>query len=96
MARLNTRPEDGDAEHEALLPDHHTNGSATKSSTARAGSSLNRFINTRIDTNRADILLIISFFISGMVDAGAYNAYSCFTSMQVGLLLTFLCSSIHF
>lgn len=41
------------------------------------------YLNSDIDTRWAELQLIVSFFISGMIDAGAYNAYECFCSMQV-------------
>lgn len=36
-----------------------------------------------VSTRWADLVLMVNFFISGLVDSGAYNAYSCFVSMQV-------------
>jgi hypothetical protein len=45
------------------------------------------YLNADITTRWADLVLLVCFFVSGMVDAGAYNAYSCFVSMQVCLSL---------
>lgn len=46
-------------------------------------SRFKRHFNAQIDTRRADVILIICFFISGLTDAGAYNAWKVFLSMQV-------------
>jgi hypothetical protein len=43
------------------------------------------YLSADISTGWADLVLLACFFISGMVDAGAYNAYECFVSMQVCL-----------
>lgn len=40
-------------------------------------------LNAEITTRWADLVLIVCFFICGLIDAGAYNAYECFTAMQV-------------
>ena len=41
------------------------------------------YLTADISTRWADLVLMVNFFISGLVDSGAYNAYSCFVSMQV-------------
>ncbi len=46
-------------------------------------SSFARRLNEPIDTRWADLVLLVCFFVSGLVDAGAYNAYENFASMQV-------------
>ncbi|KAF7548520.1 hypothetical protein G7046_g8652 [Stylonectria norvegica] len=37
-----------------------------------------------IDTRWADLLLLICFFIAGLVDSAAFSMYGCFVSMQTG------------
>ena len=69
-------------EEQALLGHRHPNGNATKSKNTTKNGLLEH-LHTNVDSKRADIPLIISFFIAGMIDAGAYNAYECFCSMQV-------------
>ena len=44
------------------------------------------YLTADISTRWADLVLMVNFFISGLVDSGAYNAYSCFVSMQVSYL----------
>ena len=39
---------------------------------------------TEIDTRWGDILLLICFFVAGLVDSAAFNMYGCFVSMQTG------------
>ena len=98
MARLNVT-NDGDPSRQPLLPtrrpnnhndDQHQNGTATAQKHATnddgpkpTSTKIKTFLNTNVSSHRADIPLILSFFISGLIDAGAYNAYQCFTSMQV-------------
>lgn len=85
MARYNGRGESGDPERQALLSDGIENSTSVKNPNRGrpTSSTAVQYVNTNIDTHRADLPLIVSFFISGMIDAGAYNAYECFTSMQV-------------
>ncbi|KAK3697798.1 hypothetical protein LTR37_017263 [Vermiconidia calcicola] len=47
-------------------------------------AKLKRYLNADIGTRWADMILVVCFFISGLIDAGAYNAYGCFSSMQTG------------
>lgn len=87
MARLNTR---ADEEQQPLLSDGHANGqhhpdvAKFPDETDTRTTSISTFLNKNVSDHRADALLICSFFVSGMIDAGAYNAYECFTSMQTG------------
>ena len=46
---------------------------------------IKQYLAAEITTRWADLTLIACFFISGVIDAGAYNAYECFCSMQVFL-----------
>lgn len=54
------------------------------STTAR----LARHLTAEINTRHADLVLIVCFFVSGLIDAGAYNAFYVFTSLQVRRLGT--------
>lgn len=70
----NPRHEAADGENLPLL---------AKSKDSSRSSRFKRHFNAQIDTRRADVILIICFFISGLTDAGAYNAWNVFLSMQV-------------
>ncbi|EKJ77891.1 hypothetical protein FPSE_01984 [Fusarium pseudograminearum CS3096] len=37
-----------------------------------------------IDTRWGDLLLLVCFFVAGLVDSAAFNMYGCFVSMQTG------------
>ncbi|CAJ0540857.1 Ff.00g077600.m01.CDS01 [Fusarium sp. VM40] len=37
-----------------------------------------------VDTRWGDILLLVCFFVAGLVDSAAFNMYGCFVSMQTG------------
>ncbi|KAK5119687.1 hypothetical protein LTR85_007263 [Meristemomyces frigidus] len=41
-----------------------------------------RYLTADITTRWADLVLIVCFALSGLIDSGAYNAYECFTSMM--------------
>jgi hypothetical protein len=40
------------------------------------------------DANKewADLILIVTCFISGLVDSAVFNVWSCFVSMQTGMI----------
>lgn len=62
------------------------------------GSHLTRlqdYLTSDIETHWAELPLIVCFFISGIIDAGAYNAYECFCSMQVGSHLFGMSCIVH-
>ena len=40
---------------------------------------------TDVDPVWADLLLILCFFISGIVDSVAFDVWACFASMQTGM-----------
>jgi hypothetical protein len=42
-------------------------------------------LSADVSTRWADLVLMVCFMVSGLVDSCAYNAYSCFVSMQVSL-----------
>lgn len=37
-----------------------------------------------IDLRHADLVFLGCYFVSGLLDSSAYNAWSCFVSMQTG------------
>lgn len=39
---------------------------------------------TEIHSDRADVPMIACCFVSGLIDSAAYNAWTCFVSMQTG------------
>lgn len=41
-------------------------------------------LSADISTRWADLVLMVCFMVSGLVDSCAYNAYNCFVSMQTG------------
>ncbi|RGP77953.1 hypothetical protein FLONG3_3910 [Fusarium longipes] len=47
-------------------------------------SSVQKRFTAEIDTRWADVLLLVCFFIAGLVDSAAFNMYGCFVSMQTG------------
>ena len=38
-----------------------------------------------IDVRHADLVFILCYFVSGLLDSSAYNAWTCFVSMQTGM-----------
>lgn len=75
-----------DAVHGDALPTTENastpSGSATKS-TSHWGSA-KRYLQSEIAIQHADIPIIACCFVSGLCDSSAYNAWSCFVSMQTG------------
>ena len=53
------------------------------------------YLAAEVDSRWTELVLIVCFFISGMIDAGAYNAYECFCSMQVSSVTLPCIKSIH-
>lgn len=46
-------------------------------------SSPSRF-TAEVDPRWGDALLLVCFFVAGLVDSAAFNMYGCFVSMQTG------------
>jgi hypothetical protein len=42
-----------------------------------------RYLNEDLDTQYTDFILLFCFLLTGIIDAGAYNAYQVFVSMVV-------------
>ena len=49
------------------------------------GLRFRRYWDEDVDPKWADLLLILCFFTSGVVDSVAFNVWSCFASMQTGI-----------
>ena len=47
------------------------------------------YMRANVTTKWADLLLILCFFVSGLVDSVAFNVWSCFASMQTGMFHIF-------
>lgn len=47
---------------------------------------IQRRLDAQIDTKWGDLILLGCFFCSGLIDSMAFNMYSCFVSMQTGML----------
>lgn len=82
-------------ERDALLANHHhdynsyitfddSHGAPAKPSSPSRLEQTKHHLNASVSSRWTDLVLIICFAISGLIDSGAYNAYSCFTSMQTG------------
>ena len=37
-----------------------------------------------ISLHHADLVFLVCYFVSGILDSSAYNAWTCFVSMQTG------------
>jgi hypothetical protein len=47
-------------------------------------STLKKHLSTDVDESWADLILLVTCFISGLVDSAVFNVWSCFVSMQTG------------
>lgn len=68
---------------EPISPSH---GSSTKSTKAKWRSAI-QYFNSEIAMEHADIPIIACCLVSGLCDSSAYNAWSCFVSMQTGMII---------
>ncbi|KAL8798683.1 MAG: hypothetical protein Q9182_006469 [Xanthomendoza sp. 2 TL-2023] len=50
----------------------------------RGSKRLRRYLTAPIDTHHADLPLLACCFVTGIIDAGAYNAWGTFMGMQTG------------
>ncbi|TVY31054.1 hypothetical protein LHYA1_G000281 [Lachnellula hyalina] len=62
---------------------HSLDGSTTKVSQSTWQSTV-KYLKTEITLEHADIPIIACCVVSGLCDSSAYNAWSCFVSMQTG------------
>ncbi|TVY14559.1 hypothetical protein LARI1_G009285 [Lachnellula arida] len=62
---------------------HSPDGSTPKASESTWQSAL-KYLETEITIEHADIPIIACCVVSGLCDSSAYNAWSCFVSMQTG------------
>lgn len=51
---------------------------------AGVGARFRRHFMQDVDTSWGDAVLLASCFVSGLVDSGVFNKWSCFVSMQTG------------
>ncbi|KAK6396407.1 hypothetical protein LTR65_009491 [Meristemomyces frigidus] len=56
---------------------------ARKETYATRVQKVQGYLTADITTRWADLVLIVCFALSGLIDSGAYNAYECFVSMMV-------------
>ncbi|RDW68200.1 hypothetical protein BP5796_08857 [Coleophoma crateriformis] len=48
------------------------------------GYRIRKHMESNVSKEWADLLLIVCFYISGLIDSVAFNVWSCFVSMQTG------------
>ena len=63
----------------------HRNSTLSQVEDSSGLEKAKHYFSATVSTRWADLILLVCFFMSGLTDAGAYNAYECFTSMQVNL-----------
>jgi hypothetical protein len=61
---------------------HHVTG---KDDDIPPATQVKQYLTANVSTRWADLVFVVCFFVSGLIDAGAYNAYENFASMQVRL-----------
>lgn len=49
-----------------------------------AAGRLTQRLHVDLDTRGADYILVLLFFVSGLVDGAVYNSWGSFVSMQTG------------
>ncbi|KAH7409560.1 hypothetical protein BKA64DRAFT_570975 [Cadophora sp. MPI-SDFR-AT-0126] len=64
-------------------PPSPSNGSTTKPTRSNWRSAI-QYFNDEIAIEHADVPIIACCLVSGLCDSSAYNAWSCFVSMQTG------------
>ena len=47
-------------------------------------STWRRYLAQDLDESWSDVILLVTCFISGLVDSAVFNTWSCFVSMQTG------------
>ncbi|KAM0544120.1 hypothetical protein ACHAPJ_012002 [Fusarium lateritium] len=65
------------------MPDSSSDNPEAGSKEASPSSVSKRF-TSEVDVRWGDILLLVCFFVAGLVDSAAFNMYGCFVSMQTG------------
>ncbi|KAF4991904.1 hypothetical protein FDECE_13870 [Fusarium decemcellulare] len=66
------------------MPDSSDNPEAGSKESLPSGSSISRRFAADVDVRWGDLLLLVCFFVAGLVDSAAFNMYGCFVSMQTG------------
>jgi hypothetical protein len=51
---------------------------------ARTAELSQRYLFQELDSSFMSLVLVICFFISGLVDSVAFNSWNCFVNMQSG------------
>jgi hypothetical protein len=84
----------GDAAQRTLRPSGHSADVSFTGITVFATenptfpSQLSQYFLAELDPRRADVILIVCGFVSGLVDGLSFNAWGSFSSMQTGMLST--------
>jgi hypothetical protein len=84
----------GDAAQRTLRPSEHSADASFAGITAPATekpnfpSQISQYFLAELDPRRADVILIVCGFVSGLVDGLSFNAWGSFSSMQTGMLST--------
>lgn len=50
----------------------------------RQDGVIHRYSNHELDATYMSFVIMVCFFVSGMVDSVAFNSWSCFVNMQTG------------
>lgn len=53
-------------------------------------TAMRRYFDEEIVSDWADMILIVSCFVTGLLDSAVFNVWSCFVSMQTGEQLLFV------
>jgi hypothetical protein len=64
--------------------DNDSHHDAEGFNTQRLAGRIRKRLHTDIQTQGADFILILLFFVSGLVDGSVYNSWGSFVSMQTG------------
>lgn len=87
---------------EETLPVSETDGqpfkeddSTTKTNSSSPKVSARQYLQTEIHLDHADIPIILCCLVSGLCDSSAYNAWTCFVSMQTGTIYFSMLQYFH-
>lgn len=87
LAKINDQQSSQFLVNTATMPDVEDNQEQSKSRM----SSLREHFDAELTESWADSVLIVSSFITGLLDSAVFNVWSCFVSMQTGEI----CRSYH-
>ncbi|KAL3426650.1 duf1275 domain protein [Phlyctema vagabunda] len=74
----------GNSENSSQLPTTEPRSPSTQSVQKPSRPSLLQHLKTEISLDHADVPIIACCLVSGLCDSSAYNAWTCFVSMQTG------------